>query len=96
MQASPLLGDSYWDTKWCCSRANTCMLAEGHCPSGSPLSPPLSPNWEPLFAAWRLQLNSNNSLSVGKNMESIHGVDVGWLHHPRKGIKGECADVEGF
>ncbi|KAK4507236.1 hypothetical protein PRZ48_000971 [Zasmidium cellare] len=60
------------------------MLADCHYNSASPLSPPSSPNWEPLFAAWRLQLNSDNTLSVGKNMESIHGVDVGWLHQPRK------------
>lgn len=47
-------------------------------------SPSLSPS--PLFSKqWRLDLINNSILlTVDRDMESIHGVDVSWLHKPHR------------
>jgi hypothetical protein len=35
--------------------------------------------------SWRLMLDSNDNWSIdASSMESLHGVDVSWLHHPHK------------
>ncbi|KAK4634668.1 MAP-ous protein 1 [Fulvia fulva] len=44
---------------------------------------PHRPESPPLRRTWRLQLNSDDLLSARRNMESIHGVDVSWLHHSK-------------
>lgn len=60
-------------------------------PLASPAPPDTSSALPPpdLFTAkWRARLISDSSLCIRRNMESIHGVDVSWLHHPHRNAKG--------